>query len=130
MTREEMIDAFTMRLDGYTLQEIGDKYGLTRERIRQMFASITTKSGISRKSYKNYIYPNISDWMIDNNVKQSDLSKKLGCAQVTISSYLTGKREPTFSFINLMLELTKMPYEVVFSKERMEQEQWTVTLQG
>ena len=120
MTREEIIDAFTMRLDGYTLQEIGDKYGLTRERIRQMFASITTKSGISRKSYKNYIYPNISDWMIDNNVKQSDLSKKLGCAQNTISSYLTGKREPTFSFINLILELTKMPYEVAFSKKRVD----------
>ena len=120
MTREEKIDAFTMRLDGYTLQEIGDKYGLTRERIRQMFASITTKSGISGKSYKNYIYPNISDWMIDNNVKQSDLSKKLGCAQVTISSYLTGKNPPSFAFINLMLELTKMPYEVVFSKERVD----------
>ena len=119
MTKEEKMDAFTMRLNGYTLQEIGDKYGLTRERIRKMFASITTESGISRK---NYIYPNISDWMIDNDVKQSDLSKKLGCAQNTISSYLTGKREPTFSFINLILELTKMPYEVAFSKERMELE--------
>ena len=119
MTREEKIDAFTMRLDGYTLQEIGDKYGLTRERIRQMFASITTESGISRK---NYIYPNISDWMIGNNVSQGDLCKKLGCAQTTISSYLIGKREPTFSFINLILELTKMPYEVAFSKERMELE--------
>ena len=120
MTREEKIDAFTMRLDGYTLQEIGDKYGLTRERIRQMFASITTESGISRKKY---IYPNISDWMIDNNVSQYDLCKKLGCAQNTISSYLTGKNHPSFAFINLMLELTKMPYEVVLSKERMEQEQ-------
>ena len=119
MTREEKIDAFTMRLDGYTLQEIGDKYGLTRERIRQMFAAVTTESGISRK---NYIYPNISDWMIGNNVSQGDLCKKLGCAQTTISSYLIGKREPTFSFINLILELTKMPYEVAFSKERMELE--------
>ena len=118
MTKEEKIDAFTMRLDGYTLQEIGDKYGLTRERIRKMFALITTESGISRK---NYIYPNISDWMIGNNVSQGDLCKKLGCAQTTISSYLIGKREPTFSFINLILELTKMPYEVAFSKERAEE---------
>ena len=117
MTREEKIDAFTMRLDGYTLQEIGDKYGLTRERIRQMFASITTESGISRK---NYIYPNISDRMIDNNVSQYDLCKKLGCTQTTISSYLTGRKHPSFAFINLMLELTKMPYEVAFSKERLE----------
>ena len=119
MTKEEKIDAFTMRLNGYTLQEIGDKYGLTRERIRQMFAAVTTESGISRK---NYIYPNISDWMIDNNVSQYDLCKKLGCTQTTISSYLTGRKHPSFAFINLMLELTKMPYEVVFSKERMELE--------
>ena len=117
MTREEKIDAFTMRLDGYTLQEIGDKYGLTRERIRQMFASITTESGISRK---NYIYPNISDWMIDNNVNQHDLCKKSGCSQSVISSYLTGRTSPSFAFINLVLELTKMPYEVAFSKERLE----------
>lgn len=117
MTREEKIDAFTMRLDGYTLQEIGDKYGLTRERIRQMFAAVTTESGISRK---NYIYPNISDWMIENNVNQYDLCKKLGCAQNTASYYLTGRKNPSFAFINLMLELTKMPYEVAFSKERVE----------
>ena len=113
MTKEEKIDAFTMRLNGYTLQEIGDKYGLTRERIRQMFAAVTTESRISRK---NYIYPNISDWMIDNNVSQYDLCKKLGCTQTTISSYLTGRKHPSFAFINLMLELTKMPYEVAFSK--------------
>ena len=117
MTKEEKIDAFTMRLNGYTMQEIGDKYGLTRERIRQMFAAVTTESGISRK---NYIYPNISDWMIDNNVSQYDLCKKLGCQQATISSYLTGRKNPSFAFINLMLELTKMPYEVAFSKERLE----------
>ena len=117
MTREEKIDAFTMRLDGYTLQEIGDKYGLTRERIRKMFAAVTTESGISRK---NYIYPNIADWMIENNVSQCDLSKKLGCAPNTISTYLTGRTHPTFTFINLMLELTKMPYEVAFSKKRVD----------
>ena len=116
MTKEEKIDAFTMRLNGYTLQEIGDKYGLTRDRIRQMFAAVTNESRISRK---NYIYPNISDWMIDNNVSQYDLCQKLGCQQQTISSFLTGKREPTFSFINLILELTKMPYEVAFSKKRV-----------
>ena len=117
MTKEEKIDAFTMRLNGYTLQEIGDKYGLTRERIRQMFAAVTTESGISRK---NYIYPNISDWMIDNNVNQHDLCKKLGCSQSVISYYLTARKPPSFAFINIMLELTKMPYEVAFSKKRVD----------
>ena len=117
MTREEKIDAFTMRLDGYTLQEIGDKYGVSRERIRQMFAQVTTESGISRK---NYIYPNIADWMVENNVTQSLFRKELGCGQATISSYLTGRLSPSFEFINKVLEITKMPYEVAFSKKRVD----------
>ena len=117
MTREEKIDAFTMRLDGYTLQEIGDKYGVSRERIRKSLAQVTTESGISRK---NYIYPTIADWMKKNGIKQSDLCKKLGCSQNAVSHYLTGKNSPTFAFINLILDLTKMPYEVAFSKERLE----------
>ena len=116
MTREEKIDAFTMRLDGYTLQEIGDKYGVTRERIRQMFAQVTTESGISRK---NYIYPNIADWMIENDVAQWLFCKELGCGQATISGYLTGRISPSFEFINKVLEITKMPYEVAFSRERV-----------
>ena len=118
MTKEEKIDAFTMRLDGYTLQEIGDKYGVTKERIRQMFAAVTTESGISRK---NYIFPNIADWMVENNINQITLCKKLGCTQTAISNYLTGKRYPSYAFVELMLELTKMPYEVAFSKERVEE---------
>ena len=116
MTREEKIDAFTMRIDGYTLEEIGEKYGVTKEGIRQIFAKVTTESGISRK---NYIYPNIADWMIENNVTQSLFCKELRCSQQTISGYLTGKKSPSYEFISKVLEITKMPYEVAFSKERL-----------
>ena len=60
MTKEEKIDAFTMRLDGYTLQEIGDKYGLTKERIRQILEKSCKNE---RNTMKNYVYPNLADWM-------------------------------------------------------------------
>ncbi len=36
MTREEKIEAFTMRLDGETYQEIADKFGVTRQYIHQI----------------------------------------------------------------------------------------------
>lgn len=45
MTREEKIDAFAMRLDGFTYEEIGQKYGMSRERVRQIFANVTAESG-------------------------------------------------------------------------------------
>lgn len=34
MTREQKIEAFAMRIDGYTLEEIAQKFGVTREWIR------------------------------------------------------------------------------------------------
>lgn len=36
MTREEKIKAFEMRMDGATLQQIGNEFGVTRECIRQV----------------------------------------------------------------------------------------------
>ena len=43
-TKLDINDALAMRESGATLQQIGDKYGLTRERVRQ----ILTKRGFSR----------------------------------------------------------------------------------
>lgn len=117
MTREQKIDMFAMRVNGFTLQEIADKYGVTRERVRQILAKSCSESGISRK---NYIYPNIADWMRENKVTQKMLSDKLGCSKATVSSYLIGRHSPSFEFINVILDITKMPYEVAFSKERVQ----------
>lgn len=38
MTRDQIIDMFTMRLDGHTPKEVGDKYGITKERVQQILA--------------------------------------------------------------------------------------------
>lgn len=114
MTREQKIEAFTMRLDGYTLEEIGDHFGLTREAIRCMFSRITTESGIVKKQY---VYPNIAKWMIENKLNQRHFAKKLKCSQVSVSSWLTGKKNPSYRFINLVLSETGMTFEEAFKRE-------------
>ncbi|WP_312281572.1 helix-turn-helix domain-containing protein [Oscillibacter sp.] len=113
MTEKQKVDAFAMKLDGYTLQDIGEKYGVTREYIRQMFAYVCTKSGVPRK---NYVFPNITDWMEANNVTQTDLAKLLGVGQTTISSYLTGRNDPPMRFVSLVLDKTGMQFETAFKK--------------
>ena len=114
MTREEKIEAFTMRLDGYTLKEIGDHFGLTCERIRSMFAAVTTESGIVRK---NYVYPNIARWMVLNGINQTWFARKLGVSSKSISFCLTGRTDPSYRFVNLVLQETGMTYEEAFKRE-------------
>lgn len=114
MTREQKIEAFTMRLDGYTLEEIGNRFGITKEAVRSMFSRITTESGIVKKQY---VYPNIAKWMIENNLNQSYFAKKLGCSQNAVSSWLIGRNNPSYRFINLVLSETGMTFEEAFKRE-------------
>lgn len=114
MTREQKIEAFTMRLDGYTLEEIGNRFGITKEAVRSMFSRITTESGIVKKQY---VYPNIAKWMIENNLNQIHFAKALGCSTNTVSSWLTGKKNPSYRFINLVLSETGMTFEEAFKRE-------------
>ena len=117
MTREEKIDIFAMRIDGCTFQEIADKYGVSRQAIQQMLRAISTESGVTRK---NYIYPNIADWLIRNNISQRDFAKNIGFKQTAVSSYLTGKNPPHFTFINAVIKETGMPFEVAFHQSELE----------
>lgn len=35
MTKEQKVEAYSMYLDGCTYQEIGDKFGISRQRVHQ-----------------------------------------------------------------------------------------------
>lgn len=117
MTKEEKLDMFSMRLDGYSLQEIGDKYGVTRERVRQIFEAA---SKCSTSSTRRCIYPNIAKWMTDNGYSQKDIAKMAGYSQSHISSILTGRTRPSFGFIKAITVASGMTFEVAFQTEEAE----------
>lgn len=112
-TKEEKLDVFAMRIDGFTLQEIGDKYGVTREAIRSMLSATCGESGIVKR---RYVYPNIAEWMMEKHMTQTELCKKIGIAQNTVSSIMRGRQNPNFSFVTAILQLTGMTFDEAFYK--------------
>ncbi len=120
MTKEEKIDMFAMRLNGCTLQQVADKYGITRERVRQILFAYTAP-----RKEKVYAYPNISHWMAENGVTLSQLADNCKLSYNTVRGYLNGVREPNFIFVQYILKETGMPFEVAFQiREAAASNEW------
>lgn len=120
MTKEEKIDMFAMRANGCTLQQVADKYGITRERVRQILLAYTAP-----RKEKVYAYPNISNWMEENGVTLSLLSDNCKLSYNTVRGYLNGVRDPNFIFVQYILKETGMPFEVAFQiREAAASNEW------
>lgn len=112
MTREEKINAFTMRLDGHTYQEIGDKYGLSKERIHQ----ILTWSISGRRKGEKHIYRNIDAWMREGRISQRQIADAIGASPSAVSAVFSGKCRPGFALITYLCDAMGQPPSYVFAK--------------
>ena len=110
MTREEKIGMFCMRMDGYTLQEIGNKYGITREYVRQIL-DVGKRKDISQK----IVYPGLKQYLVENKMSVRKLSFLIGTQYQTALNALCGKSKPGMDVINKILQVTGLTYEEAFS---------------
>ena len=123
MTREEKMEMFAMRLDGRTLQEIGDKYGLTRERVRQILPNYEVKRK-GNKTLRTTGYVNISKHLTEKGITLKNFAEILGVEYSTLRMYLNGKREFSISQIRKIIEVTGMSFEDAFLYEVKEDKLW------
>lgn len=118
MTKQEKLDAYSMRLDGKTLQEIGDKYGLTRERIRQILAESIRPRERSSDSYR---YPGIGKWILDHGETIATLADKAGISRATAYNALSLKSKHPANLgkesIDKILKATGLTYEAAFAEK-------------
>lgn len=118
MTDKDKVKMFEMRLRGCTLQEIGDEFGFTRERVRQIL------SGAIRERKTNMdeiIYVNIAKWLKQNEISLFKFSKMLDPkvnSSTRLKNKLTkSKSELKISQIKKILEITGMSFEEAFEEE-------------
>ena len=80
MTNDELLDIVKMRLDGCTLEKIGEKYGMTASGILMVIRSLSRnpngrRSGQARM-YDKIIYPNIRARMKERGWSMNTLANK------------------------------------------------------
>ncbi|MBY7007906.1 XRE family transcriptional regulator [Clostridium botulinum] len=122
---KDKIKMFEMRTRGCTLAEIGEMYGITRERVRQILKSAISRSTSMVRGREGIIYPNISKWLKDNDVSIEEFAEYLGKEQnfkkkkvTRLSHILKGKGEFTMQEILAVLKVTRMTFEQAFKTIR------------
>ena len=95
MTNEELLDVVKMRLDGSTLAEIGEKYGMTVSGISRAIKSISSRDPHGHRAgqarvYDQIIYPNIRARMEERKWTHVRLSAESGVPRVTLYNILYG----------------------------------------
>lgn len=116
MTRAQKEEAYELRQEGATLAYLGEKYGITRERVRQILEVYEAqRMGISER-LKSCQYPNIRRWMIVNGLTYCRLAYRCGLTMDSVRNGLTGKTDFKKKTIDAILDVTEMTYEEAFKK--------------
>jgi len=114
MTKEQKIEAYSMRLDGQTFQTIANKFGVSKQYIQQILPRENQRLNMAIDSC---IYPNISAWMRENNCGYSAIAKSVGVKTESIRQALSVRRNCRKNIIDAILGITGMTYEEAFWRE-------------
>ena len=111
MTKEQKMQAYKMLLDGCTAEEVGNKFGITRQRVCQLFPIKKLRKEMASESC---IFPNISKWMEQNDYGYTDIAKMCDFQVHKIQYSLKNDANITKLLIDRLLKITGMTYEEAF----------------
>ncbi len=97
LNKDRTKEMYRMYTDGATLQEIGEKYGLSRARIHQLFLQhglqIQTRATVWNKKYKILIneYSEAVFECVEQGYSIPKIAKTVGCTENLVKEILSGK---------------------------------------
>lgn len=110
MTKIERLEAYRMRLEGVPVIQIAKHFGVSRQRIYDILPS-------TGRPVKGCIYPNINEWMIDNEMNAFDLARAIDMSPSGLTDFLRGLHDTRKKYIDKILDVTGLTYEHAFAKE-------------
>lgn len=114
MTIDKKVEAFRMRLEGHTYEEIASKLGCSKQYIQQEIGG----GQMQPRSSFSCIYPNIEKYRRKNHLTISSFANLIGASGASSLSRMLGNHgNPKKKLIDKILEVTGMTYEEAFKTE-------------
>lgn len=126
--KERLLEIVQMRMDGYTLQEIADKYGVTKQCIQERLSILANGCRSRAKGIdEKIIYPNLAKWISDNKIVKYKLSHMIGLSEnnmatTAINKRLYGETDFSMSEIKMLLKATSDTFEHLFAEKEADGE--------
>lgn len=117
LSNKDKAEVYYMRLEGYTLQEIADRFGVTEQAIYNLLPPGAVRR---YRSNRKSIYPALSIWMFSNGISANSFAGLVGVSYSTMLKILDGVQTPGKDTIDKILKATGLKYEEAFSTEGTE----------
>lgn len=112
-TNDMLIEIMRKRLEGATLQEIGDEYGCSRENIRQVLGrGMRIMKADCRCA--EIIFPNIREYMIDHGISLYKMSHDIGAHYNSMGSWLKYGRDIPLGKARIIADYLGMTIDEAF----------------
>ncbi len=116
-TYEEKLDVCRMRIEGDSLEKIGQKYGVTRECIRLMLHGLAS---FPKVTWDGIVFPYIKNWLIDKNMSVRQFGLALHIAPSNLDLKLKGRVSFVAKEIVKIHDFTGIPFEKIFEREEVD----------
>ena len=124
MTRGQIVEAFAMKLDGCTFQQIGDRFGVSKQRIQQLLSAVLLKKSSPLRLDRN-VYSEIARLMVERNISYKYLDDNLAAGKKGhIYRVLTGSQNMTVNDALKLSELFGLPLDQIIKKKEQGEYQW------
>lgn len=112
MTTEKINQMIEMRSNGSTLQQIADKFGVSRQYIHTLIPRFNQQT--RKPDYSVWIYPAIAEYCEFNKLGMPDIENEFGITYNSFYSIMTGRYCPSKTTIDKILKATCLTYEEAF----------------
>ena len=111
LTNRDIAEIINMRKNGVPNVRIAEKYDVSRQYIFQICKDNDVTTAAPRRRVS--VYPNIDQWIIENNTTAGELADNIGKARINFYNVLKGKAKMTFNMAHSISEFTGLTLEEV-----------------
>lgn len=116
MTNEELLQAFSYRLEGLTFQEISEKIGYSKQNVQHELNKVLTERKVSTKFRKEWVknQPELAKIILNQYGSLTNFCKTTGCDYRSIQGLLQGTSYPQPKVLKKLIDSTGLSVSTIF----------------